>query len=64
MGILSDLSEHVEIALKRFKDNKPFDIFSETVDWLSKPLKKVIDDIVDNDQFERLIKCYFEKVGA
>lgn len=61
---ITDLSELVDIAIDRFREKKPFNIYSETIKSLSEPLKEVIDDIVDHDQFERLIKCYFEKVGA
>ena len=61
---INDLMEQVDDAIKRFKEKRPINIYAETIKSLSEPLKKVIDDIVYHDQFERLIKCYFEKIGA
>ncbi len=61
---ITDLSALIDSAIVRFQEKKPFNIYSETIKSLSESLKVVIDDIVDHDQFERLIKCYFEKMGA
>lgn len=61
---ITELSGLVDEAIKRFEENRPISIYAETIKSLSEPLKDVIDDIVDHDQFERLIKCYFEKIGA
>ena len=61
---INDLSNQVEEAIERFREKNPISIYAETIKSLSESLKKVIDEIVYNDQFERLIKCYFEKIGA
>ena len=61
---IGDLSLDIEEAIKRSQENNPLNIYAETISALSDPLKKVIDDIIDPNQFERLIKCYFEKIGA
>ncbi len=58
---IGDLSLEIEEAIKRSQENNPLNIYAETISALSDPLKNVIDDIIDPNQFERLIKCYFEK---
>lgn len=61
---ISDLADSIEKSIKRYKEKNPINIYAETVRNLSESLKSIIDEKVDHNQFERLIKCYFEKIGA
>ena len=61
---ISDLKDSINEAVDRFKNNNPINIYGETIRRLSEPLKGIIKDIVDHNQFERLVKCYFERIGA
>ncbi len=51
-------------AVTRFRSKNPIDIYAETLNKVSVQLKEIIDTYVSNDQFEKLIKFYFQRIGA
>lgn len=61
---MSELGDKICTAIERFRNNNPIDIYTETVNLLSDKLKDVIMNKVSDDQFEKLIKFYFERIGA
>lgn len=61
---ISDLKDEIENAVNRHQSANPINIYSESLNRMSECLKEVIDNFVSPDQFEQLIKSYFERIGA
>ncbi len=61
---IKDLADEICHAVERYKNNNPIDIYSETINSLSEKLKEIINKKVSDDQFEKLIKFYFVRIGA
>ncbi len=61
---ITDLANEINMAVNRSYENKPIKIYFETVDRMSEVLDDSIKRIISNDQFEKLVKFYFERIGA
>lgn len=61
---LTNLKEEVNKAIQRFQENSPINIYEETIKSVDNALLEIIKTKIDSSQFEKLIKWYFEKIGA
>ena len=66
---ISALQNNVNEAINRYKEKKPINIHTMVSDLIDK--KKLVDEVLsiiqnylNPDEFERLIKWYFESIGA
>ena len=61
---ISDIGNHVEKAIDAGRDKKPVSLYEQSIETLAQNLKKQIIDVLDDYQFEKLIKWYMKRVGA
>ena len=57
---INDLSEEVEVALARFRENRPFSLASE----LTRKCHELLGENVSPNQFEGLLLDYFTRLGG
>jgi len=61
---IGDIKDSVDEAINRFKGKKPISLYSElSKEFLEQTIKK-IHKLSNPDNFEKLIKSYFEHIGA
>ena len=61
---ITDIKEHVDIAINVCKSKKSVSLYEKSMEQLAETLKKQIIDVLDDVRFERLVKWYMEKSGA
>lgn len=61
---LNNVQKNVDEALERFRVQQPINIYEETVKSVDNALLEIIKNKISPVQFEKLIKWYFEKIGA
>ena len=61
---ITDIKEYVENAIASAIIAKPVSLYEQSIEALSKNLKKQIIDILDDNKFEKLIAWYVKKIGA
>lgn len=61
---ITDIKDNVEEGIEAGKNNKPITLYEKTIDNLISQVKTSIVEVLDDNQFEKLIKWYFEKCGA
>ena len=61
---ITDLAKSIENAIEAFKSKKPINLHSLIVEETKKNVLKLINEKLNSDKFEKLIKWYFEKLGA
>jgi len=61
---INELKVNVDGALERFREKKPINIYSQIVEKASQQILDTIQDQLNDVKFEKLIKRYFERIGA
>lgn len=61
---ISDLKDSILSSLEAFKLEKPINIQSQLIEESLEPMVKIIKRSLNPDKFERLIKKYFDNIGA
>jgi hypothetical protein len=61
---ISDLIHDIEDVINAFKNNKPINLYANVIDNMSENLLEKLSENLNDAKFERLIKWYFEKLGA
>ena len=61
---INDLENSIKKALSAFHKNKPIDLKAQIVDKSVDIWHSVILDELNDDKFEKLVKWYFDQVGA
>lgn len=61
---ISDLEKSIIQALDRYKRNQPINLKSEIIEKSVETWKSIILNSVKPGKFEKLVKWYFDKVGA
>lgn len=61
---ISDLWVEIEDAITRHNTNNPISVYDEVRSSMSEIWKKAIENYIHDDQFEKLIACYFRSIGA
>lgn len=61
---LNDVQKNIDEALQRFSTQQPINIYNETVKSVDNALLEIIKNKINPAQFEKLIKWYFERIGA
>ena len=61
---ISDIGDQVEMAIDAGIAQKPISLYEQSIEALTKNLKKQIIDILNDNKFEKLIKWYIKKMGA
>ena len=58
------IKDLIDSSIKRFKENKPIDLFSDIVDKCGDDILKLIKEKLNPAKFEKLIQLYFKQCGA
>jgi hypothetical protein len=61
---ISDLDNAVADAISAFKNNRPFDLHGNIVEQAVPPILGLLRNKLTPDQFEGLVKWYFQRCGA
>ena len=61
---ITDLCKSIENAIRRHKENRPINLRRQVLDKCESSVRETILDVQNPDQFEKLIKRYFECQGA
>ena len=61
---INDIRENVEQALAAWKNEKPIDLASEVMKKCADEVLNLIKEKLDQGRLEKLIKRYFERIGA
>lgn len=61
---ITDLCKSIENAIRRHKENRPINLRRQMLDKCESSVRETILDVQNPDQFEKLIKRYFECQGA
>ena len=61
---ISDLDGAVDHAISAFENNRPFDLHGNIVEQAVPPILDLLQDKLNPDQFEGLVKWYFQRCGA
>ncbi len=61
---ITDLKSNIEAAIKAYEKNEPINIYSKILKQTKETILNTIKKELNPDKFEKLIKWYFEKVGA
>ena len=61
---LDELKDSVDVAMERFSENKPVNLYSSILDSSQEQILSMIRDDLNPDKFERLVKWYFQRAGA
>jgi len=61
---ISDLETSVEEAIKAYRSNRPINLQAILLEKSTQPILEAICSELNPDKFEKLIKRYFEKLGA
>ena len=61
---IDDIREHVDQALAASRNGKPINLASEVVKKCADEVLNLIKEKLDPDKLEKLIKRYFERIGA
>ncbi len=61
---ISDLETEIKEAIDRYNGNQPISLYAEVFNSMSETWKNAIEKYVNDNQFERLIACYFKSIGA
>ena len=61
---INDIRENVDQALAAWRSGKPIDLASEVVKQCADEVLNLIKEKLDPDKLEKLIKRYFERIGA
>ena len=61
---ISDLASNVQVAIAAFRANRPINLHSQILDGTRDAVLKLIQEQLNPDKFELLIKWFFEGVGA
>lgn len=61
---IDDLREDVNAAIRRWQENNPINLSSLIMDKCAKKLLGLITENLTDDQLERMVKSYFERLGA
>lgn len=63
-AIINDLKESVEKSIANYKEDKPIHLHSTIVEKIANPVLETIKTELNPDKFEKLVKTYFETIGA
>ena len=63
-AVINDLKDSIQKSIENFNLNKPIHLHSLLIDQTAKIVLDVIKNELNPDKFERLIKIYFESIGA
>jgi len=61
---ISDLADSVKKAIEASRENRPINLHSQILDASRDAILKLIQEQLNPDKFERLIKWFFEGIGA
>ncbi len=61
---INDLEASVERAIEAAKNNKPINFYEDIIEKMAEDIRKTLYQSLNPDKFERLVKWYFEKIGA
>ena len=61
---ITDLKESIEAALTAFNEEKPLNIYLQIVEKAGQQILDTIQSKLNPGKFERLVKWYFERIGA
>jgi len=63
-ALISDLKNNIETAINSYKNNKPINLYSEIMDKIRTQVLNSVVSKLNPDKFEKLVKYYFERIGA
>lgn len=61
---INDLKENVDESIKAFNEQKPIDLKAIIVEKSAAIWRNCIEEKLNADKFEKLVKWYFERIGA
>ena len=58
------IKDSIDSSIKRFKENKPINLFSDILDKCRDNILELIKEKLNDSKFEELIELYFKQCGA
>lgn len=63
-ALINDLKENIEKSIKNYSENKPIHLHSIIIDQTASVVLNSIQNELNPDKFEKLVKAYFQAIGA